>query len=29
VVRGTGIVTEDPRPWAEAFMHEDAILSDR
>jgi rod shape-determining protein MreB len=29
VVRGTGIVTEDPRPWAEAFMSEDAIVSDR
>jgi rod shape-determining protein MreB len=29
VVRGTGIVTEDPRPWAEAFMHEDAIISER
>lgn len=27
VVRGTGIVTEDPRPWKDAFMHEDAILS--
>lgn len=26
VVRGTGVVTEDPRPWADAFMHEDAIL---
>lgn len=26
VVRGTGIVTEDPRPWRDAFMHEDAIL---
>ncbi len=29
VVRGTGIVTEDPRPWAEAFMSEDAIVSER
>ncbi|MGE5540988.1 MAG: rod shape-determining protein [Bacillota bacterium] len=29
VVRGAGIVTEDPRPWAEAFMHEDAIISER
>jgi rod shape-determining protein MreB len=29
VVRGTGIVTEDPRPWAEVFMHEDAIVSER
>ncbi|HEX5774980.1 MAG TPA: rod shape-determining protein [Candidatus Paceibacterota bacterium] len=27
VVRGTGIVTEDPEPWKDAFMHEDAILS--
>jgi len=27
VVRGTGIVTEDPRPWTDAFMHEDAILA--
>ncbi|MDB5265989.1 MAG: rod shape-determining protein MreB, rod shape-determining protein MreB-related protein [Parcubacteria group bacterium] len=27
VVRGTGIVTESPRDWAEAFMHEDAILT--
>ncbi len=27
VVRGTGIVTEDPRPWADTFMHEAAILS--
>ncbi|HEY0979707.1 MAG TPA: rod shape-determining protein [Candidatus Paceibacterota bacterium] len=26
VVRGTGVVTEDPRPWADAFMHEEAIL---
>lgn len=26
VVRGTGIVTEDPGPWADTFMHEDAIL---
>ncbi|HEY0010792.1 MAG TPA: rod shape-determining protein [Candidatus Paceibacterota bacterium] len=26
VVRGTGIVTEDPRPWADTFMHEEAIL---
>ncbi|MDB5195353.1 MAG: rod shape-determining protein MreB, rod shape-determining protein MreB-related protein [Parcubacteria group bacterium] len=29
VVRGTGIVTEDPRPWAEVFMNEDAIVSER
>ena len=27
VVRGTGIVTEDPRKWSDAFMHEEAILS--
>lgn len=27
VVRGTGIVTEDPRPWNDAFMHEEAILT--
>jgi len=26
VVRGTGIVTEDPRPWASVFMHEEAII---
>lgn len=26
VVRGTGIVTEDPRPWEDVFMHEEAIL---
>ncbi len=26
VVRGTGIVTEDPRPWADTFMHEAIIL---
>jgi rod shape-determining protein MreB len=26
VVRGTGVVTEDPRPWSDAFMHEEAIL---
>jgi rod shape-determining protein MreB len=26
VVRGTGIVTEDPRPWADTFLSEDAIL---
>ncbi len=26
VVRGTGIVTENPRPWADTFMNEDAIL---
>ncbi len=26
VVRGTGVVTEDPRPWSDTFMHEDAIL---
>lgn len=27
VVRGTGIVTEDPRSYQESFLHEDAILS--
>ena len=27
VVRGTGIITEDPRPWEETFMHEEAILT--
>jgi rod shape-determining protein MreB len=27
VVRGTGIVTEDPRKWADTFLHEEAILS--
>lgn len=26
VVRGTGIVTEDPGPWSDTFMHEEAIL---
>lgn len=26
VVRGTGVVTEDPRPWNDTFMHEEAIL---
>lgn len=26
VVRGTGIVTEDPRPWVDTFMHEEVIL---
>lgn len=26
VVRGTGIVTEDPRPWSGMFLYEDAIL---
>jgi rod shape-determining protein MreB and related proteins len=25
VVRGTGIISEDPRPWRDAFMSEDAI----
>ncbi|HYE23070.1 MAG TPA: rod shape-determining protein [Candidatus Paceibacterota bacterium] len=29
VVRGTGIVTEDPRAWGEIFMHEEAILTKR
>lgn len=27
VVRGTGVVTEDPRPWSGVFLHEDAILA--
>jgi actin-like ATPase involved in cell morphogenesis len=27
VVRGTGMVTEDPRPWADVFLHEEAIIS--
>ncbi len=27
VVRGTGIITEDPRAWGDIFMHEDAILT--
>jgi rod shape-determining protein MreB len=27
VVRGTGIVTEDPRPFKDAFLSEDAILT--
>jgi rod shape-determining protein MreB len=27
VVRGTGIVTEDPRGWGDAFMHEEANLT--
>lgn len=27
VVRGTGIVTENPHPFTEAFLHEDAILA--
>jgi rod shape-determining protein MreB len=26
VVRGTGIITEDPRVWGDIFMHEQAIL---
>ncbi len=26
VVRGTGIVTEDPRPWVDTFMHEEVII---
>ncbi len=29
VVRGTGIVTEDPRIWSDIFMHEEAILAKR
>ncbi len=27
VVRGTGIVTEDPQKWTDTFLHEDAILA--
>lgn len=27
VVRGTGIITEDPRPWQNVFLHEEAIIS--
>jgi rod shape-determining protein MreB and related proteins len=27
VVRGTGIITEDPRIWGDVFMHEEAILA--
>ncbi|HFC10766.1 MAG TPA: rod shape-determining protein [Candidatus Kaiserbacteria bacterium] len=27
VVRGTGIITEDPRPFTDIFLHEEAILS--
>lgn len=27
VVRGTGIITEDPRPFVDIFLHEEAILS--
>ncbi len=27
VVRGTGIITEDPRPFTDMFLHEEAILS--
>ncbi len=27
VVRGTGIVIEDPRKWSDTFMHEEAILA--
>jgi rod shape-determining protein MreB len=27
VVRGTGIVTEDPKRWGDIFMHEEAVLS--
>ncbi|MGB4076466.1 MAG: rod shape-determining protein [Minisyncoccia bacterium] len=27
VVRGTGIITEDPRPWGGVFIDEDAIVS--
>jgi actin-like ATPase involved in cell morphogenesis len=28
VVRGTGIVTEDPEPWKGVFLNEDAILKE-
>jgi rod shape-determining protein MreB len=28
VVRGTGVVTEDPEPWRDVFLHEDAILTE-
>ncbi|MEJ0053327.1 MAG: rod shape-determining protein [bacterium] len=28
VVRGTGIVTEDPEPWKDVFLNEDAILKE-
>lgn len=27
VVRGTGIVTENPQEWSEAFMHDEAVLT--
>ncbi|HQU07958.1 MAG: rod shape-determining protein [Parcubacteria group bacterium 21-54-25] len=27
VVRGTGIITEDPQPFSDMFLHEEAILS--
>jgi len=29
VVRGTGIITEDPRPFVDIFLHEEAILSQK
>lgn len=29
VVRGTGIITEDPQRWSDVFMHEEAILAKR
>lgn len=29
VVRGTGIVTEDPKAWSDVFMHEEAILAEQ
>lgn len=29
VVRGTGIVVENPQAWGEIFMHEEAILANR
>lgn len=28
VVRGTGMVTEDPAPWVDTFIHEEEILGD-
>jgi hypothetical protein len=28
VVRGTGIVTEDPRPWESVFIDEEPILAE-
>jgi hypothetical protein len=26
VVRGTGIITEDPRPWEGVFLYEEIII---